>query len=48
MKMIFKAFSKKLFGAKYERLTRTIFIYLVMFWGLFIADFQIQIYPWRW
>ena len=45
MKIIFKAFSKKLFGAKYERLTRTIFIYLVMFWGLFIADFQIQISP---
>lgn len=45
MKMIFKAFSKKLFGAKYERLTRTIFIYLVVFWGIYIADFQIQISP---
>ena len=45
MKIIFKAFSKKLFGAKYERLTRTIFIYLVVFWGIYIADFQIQISP---
>lgn len=45
MKMIFKAFSKKLFGAKYERLTRTIFIYLIVFWGLYIADFQVRIAP---
>lgn len=45
MKMIFKAFSKKLFGAKYERLIRTIFIYLIIFWGLYIADFQVQISP---
>lgn len=45
MKMIFKAFSKKLFGAKYERLTRTIFIYLIIFWGLYIADFQVRISP---
>lgn len=45
MKMIFKAFAKKLFGAKYERLTRTIFIYLIVFWGLYIADFRVQIAP---
>lgn len=45
MKMIFKVFSKKLFGAKYERLIRTIFIYLIMFWGLYIADFQVRISP---
>ena len=45
MKMIFKAFSKKLFGAKYERLTRTVFIYLIIFWGLYITDFQVQISP---
>lgn len=45
MKMMFKAFSKKLFGAKYERLTRTMFIYLIMFWGLYIAGFQVRISP---
>lgn len=45
MKMIFKAFTKKLFGVKYERLTRTIFVCLVMFLGLYIADFQVRISP---
>lgn len=45
MKMMFKAFSKKLFGVKYERLTRTIFIDLIMFWGLYIAGFQVRIAP---
>lgn len=45
MKMIFKAFFKKLFGAKYERLTRTIFIYLIIFWGLYIAGFRVLISP---
>lgn len=43
MKIIFKAFAKKFFGAGYERLTRTLFIYLIVFWGLYIADFKIQI-----
>lgn len=45
MKMIFNAFSKKLFGAKYERLARTIFIYLIVAWGLYSADFQVRIAP---
>lgn len=45
MKMIFKAFSKKLFGTNYERLTRTIFIYPIIFGGLYTADFQVQISP---
>lgn len=43
MRMTFKAFSKALFGVKYEKLTRTIFIYLLMFWGLRIADFKVRI-----
>ncbi len=43
MKMTGKAFSKKLFGAKYERLPRTLLIYIIVFWGLYIADFQVQI-----
>lgn len=45
MKTIFKAFSKNLFCAKYERLTRTIFIYPILFWGLYIADFKVRISP---
>ena len=43
MKMTGKAFAKKLFGAKYERLSRTIFIDVIVFWGLYIAGFQVQI-----
>lgn len=43
--MIFHAFSKKLFGAKYERLPRTFLITLIVFWGLHIAGFQIPIAP---
>lgn len=45
MKMMFEAHAKKLFGAKYERLIRTILVDLIVFWGLHIADFQIQIAP---
>ena len=45
MKTIFKAFSKNLFGAKYERLTHTLFIYPILFWGLYIADFKVRISP---
>ena len=43
MKMTGKAFAKKLFGAKYERLPRTIFMDVIVFWGLYIAGFQVQI-----
>ncbi len=45
MKMTFKAFAKKLFGVNLERLKRTFFIYLIVFWGLYIADFRIEIAP---
>lgn len=45
MRMMFKAFFKKLFGVKYERLKKTLLAYLIVFWGLHIADFQIQIAP---
>lgn len=45
MKMTFKAFAKNLFGAKYERLQRNIFIYLIVFWGLYITDWKVQIAP---
>lgn len=45
MKMTFKAFAKNLFGAKYERLQRSIFIYLIVFWGLYITEWKVQIVP---
>ncbi|RKJ65351.1 hypothetical protein [Roseburia sp. 1XD42-69] len=45
MNMEFKAFAKKLFGAKYERLARTFFIYVIVFWGLSLAGFRIRIAP---
>lgn len=45
MKMTFKAFAKNLFGAKYERLQRSIFVCLIVFWGLHITDWKIQIAP---
>ena len=45
MKMTGKAFAKKLFGAKYERLPRTLLIDVIVFWGLYIAGFQVQIAP---
>ena len=43
MKMTGKAFAKKLFGAKYERLSRTLLIDVIIFWGLYIAGFQVQV-----
>ncbi len=45
MKMTGKAFAKKLFGARYERLPRTLLIDVIVFWGLYIAGFQVQIAP---
>lgn len=45
MKMTCKAFAKRLFGVKYERLSRTFFIYLIVFWGLYIAGWKVQIAP---
>ncbi|MCM1118161.1 MAG: hypothetical protein NC543_02220 [bacterium] len=43
MKMTGKAFAKKLFGARYERLPRTLLLDVIIFWGLYIAGFQVQI-----
>lgn len=45
MKMTFKAFTKKLFGAKYERLPRTLLIELIVFTGLHLAGWKVQIAP---
>ena len=43
MKMTGKAFAKKLFGVRYERLSRTLLLDVIIFWGLYIAGFQVQI-----
>ncbi len=43
MRMTGKAFAKKLFGANYERLPRILFVDVIVFWGLYIAGFQVQI-----
>ena len=45
MNMMFKAFFKKLFGAKYERLARAPFLYLIVYLGLDLADFHITVAP---
>ena len=45
MKMIGKAFAKKLFGARYERMPRTLLIEGIVFWALYIAGFRVQIAP---
>ena len=43
MKMTGKAFAKKLFGAGYGRLPRTLLNDVIIFWGLYIADVQVQV-----
>jgi len=43
MKMTGKAFAKKLFGARYERLPRTLLMDVIVFWGLYIAGFHVRI-----
>ncbi|MDE6935350.1 MAG: hypothetical protein K2P26_07050 [Oscillospiraceae bacterium] len=45
MKMSFNVTAKKLFGVKYERLARTLFLDLVVFWGLHISGLQVKIAP---
>ena len=45
MKMNFDVTAKKLFGVRYERLNRTLFLDLVVFWGLHIAGFRVEIAP---
>ena len=45
MKMSFDVTAKKLFGVNYERLIRTLFLELAVFWGLHIAGFQVEIAP---
>lgn len=45
MGMMFKAIAKKLFGEKYERLKKTLPVYLLVFWGMYISGFRIRIVP---
>lgn len=45
MRMMFKAWVKKLFGADYRRLARIIFTELVVFWGLLLGEISIRILP---
>lgn len=45
MEMIFKCCAKKLFGAKYERIPRNIFIIFILYWGLHMAEIKIIIAP---
>ena len=45
MKMSFDVTAKKLFGVNYERLIRTLFLEMVVFWGLHISGLQVEIAP---
>nr|WP_326212238.1 hypothetical protein [uncultured Oscillibacter sp.] len=45
MKMSFEATAKKLFGVNYERLIRTLFLELVVYWGLHISGLRVEIAP---
>lgn len=40
-----RIFAKKLFGVRMERVTKTMLVWLLAFWGLHLADFDIQIAP---
>ena len=45
MKMSFEVTAKKLFGVNYEQLIRTLFLELVVFWGLHISGLRVEIAP---
>ena len=45
MKMSFDVTAKKLFGVNYERLIRTLFLELAVFWGLHISGLRVEIAP---
>ncbi len=42
---MYKMFARKLFGVKMEKVKKALFIWLIMFWGLYLADLDIQIAP---
>lgn len=43
--MIFQMVAKKVFGAGYERLKRTVPVWAIIFWGLKISGFKLEIAP---
>ncbi len=45
MKMLINAFGKKLFGVKYERIGKALFINLIVFGALHSAEFRLTIAP---
>lgn len=45
MRMMFDIFAKQLFGAKYERLLRTLLIYAIVFWSLNLSGLNVEITP---
>lgn len=45
MKMIFKCYAKKLFGAKYEKVLQNLFVIFILYWGLHLAEIKIIIAP---
>lgn len=42
---MYRVFARKLFGVKYERLSKTLLIWLPVFYGLQLAGFRVQIAP---
>lgn len=42
---MYRAFAVKLFGRRYEKLKRTLPVYLIVFWGLHLAGGRIRIAP---
>lgn len=42
---MYRVFARKLFGVKYERLSKTLLIWLPVFYGLHLAGFRVQIAP---
>lgn len=45
MKMCFDVAARKLFGVRYGRLARVLFVDLAVFWGLYLAGFRVRISP---
>lgn len=45
MRSIYRAFAKKLFGVKYERAGRSVFVCLIVFGSLYMADIRLRAAP---
>lgn len=43
--MIFQSVAKRVFGTRYERMKKILVIWPVVFWGLYTADFRIEVAP---